>query len=90
VPGVELGHHDGKCSFEAIVNKYELNDPAIQLLSKIVHGADVKEDLYGCKEAAGLKAIAEGFHLMGLSDAEILQKEFPLYDALLAYCRSKA
>src|SRR5574341_2013987 len=46
-PGVELGHHDGKCSFEAIVAKYHIHDPAIELLAKIVHGADVQSDLYG-------------------------------------------
>ncbi|MGH6729947.1 MAG: chromate resistance protein ChrB domain-containing protein, partial [Sphingomicrobium sp.] len=61
VPGVELGHHNGKCSFEAIVSKYAIDDPAIGLLARIVHGADVVEDLYGRPEAPGLKAIAEGF-----------------------------
>lgn len=47
VPGVELGHCDGKCSFEAIVAKYSIQDPAIRLLAQIVHGADVTQDLYG-------------------------------------------
>ena len=61
VPGVKLGHHEGKCSFEAIVEKYRIEDQAIHLLAKIVHGADVTQDLYGRPEAAGLKAIAEGF-----------------------------
>ena len=46
VPDVELGHHDGKCSFEAVLTKYRLADPALHLLAKIVHGADVKDDLY--------------------------------------------
>ena len=40
VPDVELGHVDGKCSFEAIVAKYRIDDPAVHLLAKIVHGAD--------------------------------------------------
>src|SRR3972149_6624757 len=57
-PDVELGHHDGKCSFEAIVAKDHIHDPAISLLAKIVHGADVQSDLYGRPEAPGLKAIA--------------------------------
>ena len=65
-PGVELGHHDGKCSFEAIVEKYRIADPAVALLAKIVHGADVERDLHGRAEAAGLKAIAEGFRALGL------------------------
>src|SRR4051812_3254634 len=51
VTGVELGHHEGRCSFEAITSKYEIVDPALQLLAQIVHGADVAEDLYGRLEA---------------------------------------
>jgi len=87
IPGVELGHHDGKSSFEAIVAKYQINDPAIHLLAQIVHGADVTQDLYGRPEAPGLKAIAEGFGYLGLKDDhEILQKEFVVYDALFSYC----
>jgi hypothetical protein len=88
IPDVELGHHDGKCSFEAIVEKYKINDPAVKLMAKIVHGADVSQDLYGRKEAAGLKAMAEGFrHLNLKDDFEILEKEFIVYDALYAYCK---
>ena len=91
VPEVELSHHDGKCSFEAIVSKYAIADPAIALLARIVHGADVSEDLYGQPEAPGLKAIAEGFQRMGLKDDhEILALEFPVYDALYVYCQAKA
>ncbi|MBI1803221.1 MAG: chromate resistance protein [Ignavibacteriae bacterium] len=91
VEGVELGHHNGKCSFEAIVSKYSIGDPAVHLLAKIVHGADVKEDLYDRPEAPGLKAIAEGFRYLGFNtDHEILAKEFIIYDALYAYCQTLA
>jgi hypothetical protein len=87
VPGVELGHHEGKCSFEAIITTYRIKDPAVHLLAKIVHGADVKQDLYGRPEAPGLEAIAEGFRALNLKDDhEILDKEFIVYDALYAYC----
>src|SRR3954462_3206754 len=90
VPGVELGHHEGRCSFEAIVRKYRIDDPAVRLLAEIVHGADVAPDLYGRPEAPGLKAIAEGFRHLGLADDhEVLAKEFVVYDALYAYCRTK-
>jgi len=90
VPGVELGHHEGKSSFEAIVAKYQIEDPAIHLLAEIVHGADVAQDLYGRPEAPGLKAIAEGFRYLGLKDDhEILAKESVVYDALYAYCQQK-
>ena len=90
VDNVELGHHNGKCSFEAIVEKYKVEDPAVHLLAKIVHGADVTNDLYGKQEAAGLKAIAEGFRHLGLkNDHEILAKEFIVYDTLYAYCKNE-
>ena len=88
VTAVELGHHAGRCSFEAIVEKYEIKDPAIKVLSRIVHGADVSLDLYGEPEAPGLKAVAEGFRHLGLkNDHEILEKQFIVYDALYEYCR---
>lgn len=88
--GVELGHHNGKCSFEAIVEKYKIEDPAIKLLAKIVHSADVSKDLHLQPEAAGLRAIAEGFGLLGLkNDHEILANEFMVYDALYQYCKKK-
>lgn len=90
VPGAELGHHEGKCTFEAIVAKYKIEDPGIRLLAEIVHGADVAQDLYGRPEAPGLKAIAEGFRDLGLKDDyEILCRAFFVYDALHAYCRHK-
>jgi len=88
VPGVELGHKEGKCSFEAIVAKYGIEDLSVLLLAQIVHGADVSPDLYGRPEAPGLKAIAEGFRHLGLKDDhEIIAREFIVYDALYAYCR---
>ena len=91
IEGVELGHHSGKCSFEAIVEKYNIKDAGVELLAKIVHGADVEKDLYGRPEAAGLKSIAEGFRYVGLNnDHEILAKEFIVYDALYEYCKRKA
>jgi hypothetical protein len=90
VPDVELGHHEGRCSFEAIVRKYQIDDPAVWLLAEIVHGADVSPDLYNRPEAPGLKAIAEGFRHLGLADDHaVLAKEFIVYDALYAYCRTK-
>ena len=91
VKDAELGHHDGKCSFEAIVGKYRIDDPAVHLLAQIVHGADVSADLYSRPEAPGLEAIAEGFRHLGLrDDHEMLAKEFIVYDALYAYCQQVA
>ena len=90
IQGAELGHHNGRCSFEAFVAKYKIEDPAIQLLARIVHGADVSNDLYKQPESAELKAIAEGFRHLGLKDDhEILAKQFIVYDALYAYCKKR-
>ena len=90
VPGVELGHNDGRCSFESIIRKYHLTDPALQRLAKIVHGADVAADIGVVPEAAGLKAIAQGFALVhGENDHEKIRLETPLYDALYAWCQQQ-
>jgi len=89
VPGVELGHHGQECSFEAILKKYNLtSDPALTLLGKIVNGADTDNTLWNQPEGSGLKAIAQGFGLLGFTDDhEINAVEWIVYDALHAYCR---
>jgi len=91
VPGVELGHADGRCTFESILLKYRLTDPGLRELAKIVHAADVSEDLNSSPEGAGLKAIAVGFALLhGEDDTAKMELEFPMYDALYAWCKAKA
>lgn len=88
VTGVELGHVDGRCSFESIMVKYNLSDRALRMLATIVHGADVAADINIVPEAAGLKAIAHGFALLhGGNDHEKIRLETPLYDALYAWCQ---
>ena len=88
VKGVELGHVGGRCSFESILLKYHLTDPALDRLARIVHGADIAEDIGIAPEAAGLKAIAQGFALVhGENDHEKIRLESPLYDALYAWCQ---
>lgn len=88
VKGVGLGHHDGKCTFDAIIEKYHLTDPVLLEVAKIVRGADVHDyDL--AKESLGLEAIAEGFRLISKDDYENMERQFPVYDALFAYCKMK-
>lgn len=87
VPNVELGHKDGKCSFESILEKYELKDPALLRLAKIVHAADVESDRTTDSIAPGLEAIAVGFSLRFPDDLENLEHQFEVYDALYAWCR---
>ena len=90
VKGAELGHVDGRCSFESIMSKYQLTDPALRRLAKIVHGADVSSDIAIVPEAAGLKAIAQGFGLThGEDDLEKIRLETPMYDALYVWCQDQ-
>jgi hypothetical protein len=89
-PGADYTHRDGKCSFETLVEDYGLKDPALLLLARIVHGADVSADVGIVPEAAGLQAIAHGFVAICSDDHRKLELEFPVYDALYAWCQAKA
>ena len=91
VQGVELGHVDGRCSFESIMVKYGLSDPGLEVLARIVHGADVAADIDIVPEARGLKAIAYGFAIVqGDDDHAKIRLETPMYDALYAWCQEQA
>jgi hypothetical protein len=87
IPGAELGHVDGRCSFESILLKYELKDPALLRLAKIVHAADVEADIDQDPIARGLEAIAAGFSLRYPDDQTNLEIQFEVYDALYAWCK---
>lgn len=89
-PGVELGHHDGRCSFESIVAKYELKDPALLRMARIIHAADVAADIDTEPIGRGLEAIAVGFSLRFPDDTENLSHQFDVYDSLYAWCRLQA
>ncbi len=87
IPGVELGHHGPECSFDAIVKKHTLTDPALLRLALIVRGADTPaKDL--TPESQGLEAIADGFHRLYGDDHAQLAAESIVYDALYAYCQA--
>jgi hypothetical protein len=86
VPDVELGHHGAECSFDAIMHKYQLTDPALQQLALIVRGADT-DDRDITPESRGLVAIATGFRDVYQDDQEQLAAELPVYDALYAWCK---
>ena len=89
VPNVELGHHGEECSFDAIVRKYELDkkEAALPELAKIVRGADTPNRSL-TPQSEGLVAIAAGFSINSLDDYDNMAKQFYVYDALLAYCKS--
>ncbi len=86
-PGVELGHHEGRCSFESIMLKYGLTEPGLVRLAKIVHAADVAEDIDKDPIARGLEAIASGYSLRFPEDEENIAGQFEVYDSLYAWCR---
>jgi hypothetical protein len=88
VPGVELGHHGDRCSFDAFLDKYTLNDPALQALALIVRGADTDARKL-TPESAGLYAAATGFQAIAKDDHDNMRKQFPVYDALYAYCQAR-
>ena len=88
-PDAEYTHRDGLCSFEVLVEEYELDDPALKLLARIVHGADVADDRDATPQSRGLLAVAEGFHLLDLGDHRQLELSLPVYDALYAWCKSE-
>ncbi|MFQ5840300.1 MAG: chromate resistance protein ChrB domain-containing protein [Candidatus Methylomirabilales bacterium] len=88
-PGADYTHRGHQCSFEVLIEEHRLKDPALLELAQIVHGADIEADWNTVPEAAGLKAIAEGFHLSCPDDHEKLRLEFPMYDALYAWCQAR-
>lgn len=86
VEGVELSHDGPRCSFDAILQKYQLTDPALQELAVIVRGADTARlDL--APQAAGLLAISLGLSHNFRDDQEQLRHGLVLYDALYAWAR---
>jgi len=92
IPGVELGHVEGRCSFESIMVRYGLTeDLGLVELARIVHAADVDEDIDSSPEGRGLQAIAKGFSILhGKNDHRKIEMETPMYDALYAWCRERA
>ena len=86
-PDVELGHHEGRCSFESILIKYDLKDAGLLRMAKIVHAADIAEEIDSDLIARGLEAIASGYSLRYPDDAKNLKRQFEVYDSLYAWCR---
>lgn len=86
--GADYTHRGNKCSFETLIDEFKLAAPALSRLALIVHGADIDGEEGVCPESGGLLAIAIGFHKTTSDDHEKLRLQFPVYDALYAYCQS--
>jgi hypothetical protein len=88
IEGCELGHHGEDVSFNSFLQKFNLTDPALALLGEIVRAAD-SHPSKPHPAGEGLRWVAHGFSAMGLSDQQILEREFVVYDALYAECRRR-
>jgi len=80
--GVDLGHRDGRCSFETILVRYELDDPALDRIGRVVHEADIADERYDAPEAPGMDALLRGLALGAADDEQLIAMTAPLYDAL--------
>lgn len=85
--GVELGHHQDRCSFESFLVRYDLDDPALRDIGRIIHEADIGDDLYDAPEAPGLDRLIRGVSLTALDDHQLLAITQPLYDGLYELLR---
>ena len=88
VPNCELGHHGEDVSFNSILKKYHLADPALVLLGELVRAAD-SHPSNPHPAGEGLRWVAHGFSALDLSDHEILDREFIVYEALYAECQRR-
>jgi hypothetical protein len=82
--GVELSHHEGGCTFETILRRYELDDPVLWRIGEVIHEADLEDDRFDAPEAAGLDALMRGLSMVR-PDQEVLELSAPLYDGLYEY-----
>ena len=88
IEGCELGHHEEDVSFNSILKKHKLSDPALLLLGEVVRAAD-SHPAKPHPAGEGLRWVACGFNALGLNDHEILKREFVVYDALYAECKRR-
>jgi len=86
IPDVEFSHHDDKCTFDYIIEKYKITDAAVHTLATIVRGADTdRHDL--ASQASGLWAISAGLAYNTKDDYELLKKGMVIYDALYSWAK---
>ncbi|MEK7247059.1 MAG: chromate resistance protein ChrB domain-containing protein [Chloroflexota bacterium] len=87
-PDAEFGHRDGKCTFEVLIDEYNLgDDPALARLARIVHAADIDGELHTDPLGPGLLAIGLGSLEVEGDDYRLLERESFVYDALYEWCR---
>ena len=82
--GVELSHHGGDCSFETFLRRYELDDPVLWDIARIVHEADLDDERYDAPEAVGFDVALRGLSMV-VDDARLLELTAPLFDGLYEF-----
>jgi hypothetical protein len=83
--GAELGHHEGRCSFESLLRTYRLDEPALRELAEVVHEADIDDDRFHTLEASGLDAVIRGLGMVVKDDHELFLVTHRIYDGLYAW-----
>lgn len=84
--GVELSHHNGDCSFETILRRYQLDDPVLWRIGQIIHEADLDDERYDAPEAPGLDVVLRGLSMI-CTDEETLHHTGPIFDGLYEFYR---
>ena len=90
IRGAELSHHNGRCTLDALIDKYELTDEALRRMAQIIRAADLPQEELAPSEAAGVLAIFDGIRAGIPSDEERLERGSAVCDALYAYCQLAA
>jgi hypothetical protein len=82
IRGAELSHHNGNYGFETFLLRYELDDPALTEIARVVHEADIGDERYDAPGAVGLDAVIRGFALVHDDDERILELAAHVFDGL--------
>jgi hypothetical protein len=86
IRGVRLSHHEGDCSFETFLKEYEVEDPVMWELGRIIHEADIGDERFDAPEARGLDVVIRGMSMVR-DDEELLELTGPIYDGLYEYLK---
>ena len=89
IPGVRLSHHWGHCTFYTMLREYDLRDPLLQRIARVVDEADTVQDVMLEPAAAGLDVICQGIRLVSLDDRVALERGRLVYEALYAQFASE-
>jgi len=89
IKGVEHGHHDNKCTFETIVEKYNITDPIVHKIARVVHAMDFEGELKNVPEGIGIRMIISGLRFAVKNDIDAINIGFKIWDALYSYFKSQ-